>query len=298
MTAKPIAIDLIRTDGGTQMRAELDKDVYLDYRDKWLAGVEFPAVDLFHDGTDYWLADGFQRYFGAKEAKRASLPANVHQGTQRDAVLFATGANSAHGLRRSNADKRKAVETLLNDPEWVTWSDNKVAEQAAVSQVFVSAIRKELITVISSPAAQTAESPKIGKDGKKRAPRKGSGKPRKPKEKQIPPTDTAPPVEREPGEDETETEHVTMPEQPPQKPVTAQTAAKNGNATVVKPPFDATAIVKQFEALARAVDDMARSVSLNNSPHHREVTGYLSKGLDAFNALTKDGLGVWNRSRK
>jgi len=267
-------------------------------------------VDLFHDGADYWLADGFQRYFGAKEAKRASLPANVHQGTRRDALLFATGANSAHGLRRSNADKRKAVETLLNDFEWVTWSDHKIAEQAAVSQQFVSQIRKELTTVVSSPAAQTADDPKLGKDGKKRSPRK-TGKKRPPKEPEstnghptvVEPLPLGepfegPPVTREPGEDETEAEHVTMPEQPPKKPVSAATAAKNGTATVIKPPFDSQAIEKLYGSLVRAVDDMARSVALNNSPHHREVTSYMGKSLDAFKALTKDANAVFARSRK
>jgi hypothetical protein len=44
-------------------------------------------------------------------------------------------------LRRSNADKRRAVETLLADPEWMTWSDNAIAKACAVSPRTVSAIR-------------------------------------------------------------------------------------------------------------------------------------------------------------
>ena len=194
MTAKALAIDLIRTDGGTQMRAELSQDVYLDYRDKWLTGVEFDPVVVFYDGSTYWLADGFHRFYGAREAKRASLPCDVRQGTQRDAILFATGANAAHGLRRTNADKRQAVTKLLSDEEWVSWSDNKIAEQAAVSQPFVMQIRKELITVISSPASVTADQPRVGKDGKKRKPPK-----RNPKAK----------PDREPGEDPPEQRHAT-----------------------------------------------------------------------------------------
>jgi hypothetical protein len=34
------------------------------------------------------------------------------------AVLYAADANAAHGLRRTNANKRHAVTVLLDDDEW------------------------------------------------------------------------------------------------------------------------------------------------------------------------------------
>lgn len=204
MSVKAISLDLIRTDGGTQMRVELNEETYMDYRDKWLAGVEFDPVDLFHDGSVYWLADGFHRFYGAREAKRSSIPARVHQGTQRDAVLFSVGANSKHGLRRTNADKRMAVEVLLNDPEWVKWSDRKIAEQAGVSDPFVSGIRRELLTVSSSEAAKTADEPRVGKDGKERRTPHQNGKPTQ---------------SREPGEDSPEPRHQSKPDPKPDEPV-------------------------------------------------------------------------------
>lgn len=160
----------IRTDGGTQMRVEISTDVMLDYRDKWRASVEFAPVDVFYDGATYWLADGFHRFYGAREAKKKDIPANIHNGSIRDAKLFACSANQGHGLRRTNEDKRVAVETLLNDGEWSSWSDRKIAELAGVSQPFVSKVREELITVISSPAARAANQPRTGRDGKKRKP--------------------------------------------------------------------------------------------------------------------------------
>ena len=49
----------------------------------------------------------------------------------------------------SNADKRKAVLTLLEDEEWSKWSDNEIAQKCEVSQPFVSKLRSSLITVIS-----------------------------------------------------------------------------------------------------------------------------------------------------
>lgn len=173
---KTLCLELIRTDGGTQMRAEIDRDTLLEYRDVWKASPDsFPPLVVFHDGgkdAPYWLADGFHRFYGAREAGRASVPVDVRSGTQRDAILYAVGANQANGMRRSNADKRNAVTTLLNDSEWVSWSDNKLADQAGVSVQTVCSIRKELSNLDSSPAAAQADKPRTGKDGKKRKPPK------------------------------------------------------------------------------------------------------------------------------
>jgi hypothetical protein len=76
-----------------------------------------------------------------REAGEGEVPCDVRQGTQRDAVLHSVGANSAHGVRRTNADKRRAAETLLRDEEWSKWSDREIARRACVSQPFVSKLR-------------------------------------------------------------------------------------------------------------------------------------------------------------
>lgn len=64
-------------------------------------------------------------------------------GTQRDAIPYSVSANSKHGLRRTNADKRKAVLTLLNDEEWSEWSDREIARRCEVSNRVVSNYREE-----------------------------------------------------------------------------------------------------------------------------------------------------------
>ena len=129
---KTLCLDLIRTDGGTQMRAEIDTDTMMEYREVWKnSPASFPPLVVFWDGakdSPYWLADGFHRFYGAREAKRASVPVEIKQGTLRDAILYAVGANQANGMRRTSEDKRNAVTTLLNDPEWVLWSGEKIAE--------------------------------------------------------------------------------------------------------------------------------------------------------------------------
>lgn len=153
MSHKKIQIDAIRIDGGTQPRAALNEEVVADYA----ANLDsLPPVTLFFDGSERWLADGFHRYHAHRKAGCSAIAANEIPGTRRDAVLYSVGANGEHGLRRNNADKRRAVETLLADKEWAGWSDSKIAQCCAVSHPFVGSIRSSLVTVTSErPAART-----------------------------------------------------------------------------------------------------------------------------------------------
>lgn len=139
-----IQIQGIRRDGGTQPRARLDPETLETYRRSLDEGVQFPPVTLFYDGESYWLADGFHRVKAHELAERKEIAAEVKVGTRRDAILYSAGANATHGLRRSNADKRRVVETLLVDPEWRQWSDREIASRCHVSHPFVGQLRQEL----------------------------------------------------------------------------------------------------------------------------------------------------------
>jgi hypothetical protein len=150
-----LRLEQIRTDGGTQPRAQIDWVVVSEYAADMEEGATFPPVVVFYDGSDYWLADGFHRVEAAKSLGLVEIAADIRQGTRRDAVLYSVGANTSHGLRRTNEDKRRAVLTLLNDEEWRGWSDNRIAQLCGVSQPFVSSMRSSLITVISDPRTYT-----------------------------------------------------------------------------------------------------------------------------------------------
>lgn len=139
-----IALTKLRTDGDTQPRAMLNQDIIAEYTEAMLEDVKFPPIVVFHDSANYWIADGFHRFFAAKRADAQDIECEIHQGTLRDAQLFSVGANSSHGLRRTNDDKRKAVQTLLNDLEWADWSDHEIARRCNVSHVTVGRIKKSL----------------------------------------------------------------------------------------------------------------------------------------------------------
>lgn len=136
-----IPISAIRLDGGTQSRALLQDGIINEYAAALEDGASFPPVVLFYDGSDHWLADGFHRVRAYLFAGRDAIPADVRQGTRRDAILYSVGANEAHGLRRTNDDKRRAVLTLLNDAEWAKWSDREIARRCNVSDKTVASLR-------------------------------------------------------------------------------------------------------------------------------------------------------------
>lgn len=134
----------IRLDGGTQPREYINQDVVNEYAEEMMESDNFPPMIVFNDGANFWLADGFHRWHANKKAGFVEVDCDVRNGTLREAVLFSVGANSVHGLRRSNDDKRKAVMTLLNDIEWSEWSDQEIARQCSVSAMTVGRIRKTL----------------------------------------------------------------------------------------------------------------------------------------------------------
>lgn len=163
MKVKEIRLDTIRLDGGTQIRESMDQKLVEQYREAIIDGQEFPPVDVFDDGDAIWLADGFHRWHATDSAGLVKIKANIREGTQRDAILFAVGANATHGLARSNADKRKAVLTMLTD-EHVNaddngnpWSDNAIAKKCGVSHPFVGSIRASLETVTSDERSYTTK---------------------------------------------------------------------------------------------------------------------------------------------
>ena len=151
---KSIPIELIVLDAGTQSRLAIHEETVEVYAELIEAGGTewpFPAVDVFHDGSRYMVADGFHRVLGATKTKRASIPCTVHKGTATDARIFAMTANDKHGLRMSRADKRSCVEWLLENSKM---NQTEAAVAAGVTARTVRRIvaeRKEANRTMSYP---------------------------------------------------------------------------------------------------------------------------------------------------
>lgn len=152
-----LPISEISTDGGTQSRAELNDEVIIEYAHSMSIGGKFPPVVVFYDGERYWLADGYHRVWAAKKANLTHISSDIKQGTLRDAILFSVGANSSHGLRRTNADKRRAVETLVKDEEWKAWSNVKMARHCGVTEFLVREVKSSIFDLIEDTQVRQVE---------------------------------------------------------------------------------------------------------------------------------------------
>jgi len=64
-----------------------------------------------------------------------------------------------HGKARTNDDKRRIVTRMLQDEEWMQWSDREIARHCGVGHVSVSKRRKELFPSVHDEqiASRTVE---------------------------------------------------------------------------------------------------------------------------------------------
>ena len=141
---KQLNIHLIRTDGDTQSRISLNQDIVNEYAEHLKDGDAFPPMIVFHDGSDYWLADGFHRLFALKANGASLVEVDVRTGTVEDAQLFSFSANGKRGLSNSAEDNRNIVIRMLKHPKWSLWSYSEIAKHVGVSKMTVGRVAKTL----------------------------------------------------------------------------------------------------------------------------------------------------------
>src|SRR6266571_9080734 len=93
-----LALEVLILDAEVQPRETMSNATIQEYAALYADGQELSAILVFRDGQSYWLADGFHRVSAARQAGLTELPAEVQEGTKRDAILAACGAN-LHGKR-------------------------------------------------------------------------------------------------------------------------------------------------------------------------------------------------------
>jgi hypothetical protein len=160
MKTQSLKIDLIHMDSGTQSRAWTNEDAIADYSERMECGDKFPPVDVFFDGNEHHLADGFHRVLAATRCGFKDILACVHKGTLTDAIWFAIGANKSNGIKRTAGDKKKSIEIALS--KFPDKTQQQIAEHVGCSQRYVSEVQNQLrgSSKLILPATRK------GKDGK------------------------------------------------------------------------------------------------------------------------------------
>lgn len=256
MTEQILPIKTIRIDGGTQIRFAFNPAVAADYADAIREGHTLPPVIVFHDGKNYWAADGFHRIEGYKQAGIGEVVCDVREGTKRDAFLYALGANAEHGLRRTTADKQNAVRMAMTDPELRNLSVNEIAKVCRVNHATASKVVKEL-----EAAGEVKRETVKGADGKQH-----------PAHREV----RAREPEREPGD---ETEH-----EPPANPVAAFFDSKPKPKSTH---FDDSQFDRLFGPLVRFIQARSERLNCVNCVHQRKIESAFDSIEAEFRAWQK-----------
>ena len=143
-TEAELKLSDIRLDASLQPRDHIDDQAVSDYADDMgRDGLDaFPTVAVFDDGSELFLVDGFHRFMAAKSLEHETIHCRVYSGSKLQARWFACGCNRSHGLRRTTADKQRAVDCALRcDP---TKSDSEIARHVGVSGKTVAKHRRNL----------------------------------------------------------------------------------------------------------------------------------------------------------
>lgn len=192
---------------GMQTRAAMSEDVVAEYAESMKAGTQFPPIVVFDDGEFYWLADGFHRLEAATRAGSKKIEADIREGERHDALRYALSSNTGHGLRRTNADKKRAVMVAYENRNALGLGESPsaraIAEVVGVSDIFVTSQLQTVCSWVNATA-------RTGADGKTRS--LPPPRPKKVEEKATEPS--TPSYEQQAGRSDR-----TPPPPPPSRPV-------------------------------------------------------------------------------
>lgn len=146
-TFERIELDNIEATAATQVRVKLDAATIDAYTEDFRNGAKMPPLDVFREENSERnvMADGFHRQRAAINAGWGDIGCIVHPGGLHDALIYALSANRHHGLRRTNRDKRNAVEMALKDPEISQYQQQEIADICGVTRQTVRRIQHDLL---------------------------------------------------------------------------------------------------------------------------------------------------------
>ena len=139
---KVLKFSQIRIDGDTQQRVTINQDKVSEYKERMKEGDKFPPILCTFDGTNYWMYDGFHRYFAAQAAGLLEFDVVYKPGTMEDAQDLSYGVNGEHGLPPNKKDREKRVRNALSKERHANASDREIAKLCKVSHTYVASLRR------------------------------------------------------------------------------------------------------------------------------------------------------------
>lgn len=138
------AVQDLVMDERCQARDALVDDVAQEYAQAYLQNTKLPSIDVFLVDEKPLVIDGWHRVSAALIAGVAFLDARVlGQGDIDEAIWRSCSQNQSHGLRRSNADKRRAVWVALSSAIGQDQSNRAIAQHVGVHHDLVGELREQ-----------------------------------------------------------------------------------------------------------------------------------------------------------
>ena len=187
--SRKVAVADIVADPDLQARAEVSQDAIDEYAEAVRGGAEFPPLRVVVVAGQMLLIDGYHRHAAyvttGLEWCRVEL---VPGSTRAEAAWLALGANRDHGIRRTQADKRRAVRIgLTRHPDK---SHRAIAQHVGVSDKTVTSVWAEMD---AERRSDSRASPEILNDSKGAPVRKDALGRLQPASKPRPPDPPPPP---------------------------------------------------------------------------------------------------------
>jgi len=152
---------IINRSPAADARVAVNDAVVNDYAELMRSGITFPALIVYKVGKEYHLADGLHRLLAYEQAQLPVVRCQIMNGSLQDAILYSLKSNAEHGLARTNADKRKNVQTMLDDPTWSQLSNREISKACGVTHTFVNSMQKvETASTTQHPRPSDSEEPK------------------------------------------------------------------------------------------------------------------------------------------
>lgn len=169
-----VPVEDIHPDERCQARATIDHDVIAEYADAYRAKTKLPPLDVYRVAGKLMLVDGYHRFAALRVAGETFARVEVvGDGSIDDAVWYATSVNAQHGLRRSNADKRRAVEIALKSAIGSEQSSRTIADHVGVSDFLVREMRTEMERASAVRESRTLTD-SLGRQQPAKKPRRGA----------------------------------------------------------------------------------------------------------------------------
>jgi hypothetical protein len=143
-----LSIDTLVVDDDVQPRVRLNDEAIETYAELYATAepgeYPLPPLDVFLIDGQYVVADGHHRLMAAQKAHLPGLPCWVHEGSRRDAALFAAEANAHNAVPYTWGDKERIIKRVLLDDEISAQPNREISRRFGVSHTYVNKVRREV----------------------------------------------------------------------------------------------------------------------------------------------------------